>query len=114
MSRTSRDAASARPVTVTACANGPLIVRGDIDLVDEQGRPLDGRRRTVALCRCGASATRPFCDGSHKSIGFRTEPPARTPAVTLAEPPTAAEAAALVERTDGTEAPVGAGSDRPD
>ncbi|MEI5584393.1 MULTISPECIES: CDGSH iron-sulfur domain-containing protein [unclassified Agromyces] len=97
MSRTPRDAASAPPVTVTACADGPLIVRGEIDLVDEHGEPIDAHRRTVALCRCGASAIRPFCDGTHKSIGFRTEPPARTAAVTLADPLTPAEAAALVD-----------------
>ena len=104
MSGSARDAASARPVTVTACANGPLIVRGDIELVDEQGRPLDGHRRTMALCRCGASANRPFCDGTHKTIGFRTEPPARTAAVALAEPLTLAEATELVgagELVDG-------------
>lgn len=96
MSRTAGDAASARPVTVTACANGPLILRGDVDLVDEHGDPIDPHRRTMALCRCGASAIRPFCDGSHKAIGFRTEPPARTPAVALAEPLTPSEAAKLV------------------
>ena len=94
MSRSARAAASARPVTVTACANGPLIVRGDVDLVDEHGDPVESRR-TMALCRCGASATRPFCDGSHKAAGFRTEAPARTPAVTLAEPLTDDEAAEL-------------------
>ncbi|HEX6953910.1 MAG TPA: CDGSH iron-sulfur domain-containing protein [Agromyces sp.] len=95
MSRTARDAASARPVTVTACANGPLVVRGDVDLVDEHGEHVETHRSTVALCRCGASATRPFCDGSHKTTGFRTEPPARTPAVTLAAPLTPDEAAEL-------------------
>lgn len=100
MSRTARDAASARPVTVTACANGPLIVRGDVDLVDEHGDPLEAHRRTMALCRCGASAIRPFCDGSHKAIGFRTEPPARTPAVEVAEPLTLEEAAAKVDARD--------------
>jgi CDGSH-type Zn-finger protein len=97
MSRTARDAASARPVTVTACSNGPLIVRGDVELVDEQGDAVEADRRTIALCRCGASAVRPFCDGSHKAIGFRTEPPARTPAVELAEPLTPEEAAAIVD-----------------
>lgn len=100
MSRTPRDAASARPVTVTACANGPLIVRGDVELVDEHGDPLEARRRTMALCRCGASAIRPFCDGSHKAIGFRTEPPSRTPAVEVAEPLTLEEAAAKVDARD--------------
>jgi CDGSH-type Zn-finger protein len=100
MSRAARDAASARPVTVTACANGPLIVRGDVELVDEHGDPLEAHRRTMALCRCGASAIRPFCDGSHKAIGFRTEPPARTPAVEVAEPLTLEEAAAKVDARD--------------
>lgn len=100
MSRTARDAASARPVTVTACANGPLIVRGDVELVDEHGDPLEAHRSTVALCRCGASTIRPFCDGSHKAIGFRTEPPARTPAVEVAEPLTPEEAAAKVDPRD--------------
>jgi CDGSH-type Zn-finger protein len=100
MSPAARDAASAGPVTVTACANGPLIVRGDVDLVDEHGDPLEAHRRTIALCRCGASAIRPFCDGSHKAIGFRTEPPARTPAVEVAEPLTLEEAAAKVDARD--------------
>lgn len=82
-----RDAPSVEPTTITACPNGPLIVRGPIELVDEHGDPVERRRRTVALCRCGASAIRPFCDGSHRVVGFRTEPPARTPAVLLADPP---------------------------
>lgn len=100
MTPAARDAASARPVTVTACANGPLIVRGDVELVDEHGDPLEARRRPIALCRCGASAIRPFCDGSHKAIGFRTEPPARTPAVEVAEPLTLEEAEAKVDARD--------------
>jgi CDGSH-type Zn-finger protein len=78
-------AASARPVSITACPDGPLIVRGDLTLFDDDGRPVQPNRRTFALCRCGASAIRPFCDGSHKLIGFRTSPPARTPALTFDE-----------------------------
>ena len=87
MSGRTRDAASVEPTTITACPDGPLIVRGPIELVDEHGDPIERRRRTVALCRCGASAIRPFCDGSHRIVGFRTEPPARTPAVVVADPP---------------------------
>ena len=87
MSGRTRDAASVGPTTITACPDGPLIVRGPIELVDEHGDPIERRRRTVALCRCGASAIRPFCDGSHRIVGFRTEPPARTPAVVVADPP---------------------------
>ena len=79
-------ATSVEPTTVTVCPDGPLIVRGPIELLDEHGDPIERRRRTIALCRCGASAIRPFCDGSHRVVGFRTEPPARTPAVVVSEP----------------------------
>jgi CDGSH-type Zn-finger protein len=79
--------------SVFACPNGPLIVRGDVEIVDERGEPVDPHRRTVALCRCGASAIRPFCDGSHKLIGFRTVRPERTPAVVYDTPTGAPDAA---------------------
>ncbi|QTE30139.1 CDGSH iron-sulfur domain-containing protein [Pengzhenrongella sicca] len=61
-----------RPVTIVACPDGPLLVRGDALLVDAAGVPIPRRRATVALCRCGASAIAPFCDGSHKFTGFTT------------------------------------------
>ena len=80
------DEAAARTVTITACPDGPLLVRGELDLFDDDGEPVQPNRRTFALCRCGASAIRPFCDGSHKLVGFRTSPPPRTPAVTFDDP----------------------------
>jgi CDGSH-type Zn-finger protein len=49
------------------------LVRGDFELLDADGQPIDPGRRTVALCRCGMSALKPFCDGTHKATGFRTE-----------------------------------------
>ena len=58
-------------VTVTPCEDGPLLVRGAFMLVTQDGEPIDPGRATVALCRCGGSSTKPFCDGSHKAIGFR-------------------------------------------
>ncbi|MCZ0709199.1 CDGSH iron-sulfur domain-containing protein [Microbacterium paraoxydans] len=61
------------PVTVTAYPDGPLLVRGKIELHASDGTVVDPRRRTVALCRCGLSALKPFCDGTHKAAGFRTE-----------------------------------------
>lgn len=61
---------------IVAYPNGPLLVRGDIEILQPSGEPVERRRKTVALCRCGASAIKPFCDGSHKMIGFRTDPPA--------------------------------------
>jgi CDGSH-type Zn-finger protein len=60
---------------IVACADGPLLVRGDIDLVDPEGAPIERTRKTVALCRCGVSTIKPFCDGTHKLVGFRTDPP---------------------------------------
>lgn len=59
--------------SVTACPDGPLLVRGDVEILLGSGRPADRRRSTVALCRCGASGIKPFCDGSHKVVGFRTD-----------------------------------------
>ncbi|WP_028279214.1 CDGSH iron-sulfur domain-containing protein [Arthrobacter sp. H5] len=60
--------------TIVAFPDGPLLVRGDFDIVDPDGKPLRRSRKTVALCRCGASVLKPYCDGSHKLIGFKTEP----------------------------------------
>lgn len=61
-----------RTPTITAYPNGPLLVRGDVTVMSPQGRPVPRTRRTMALCRCGASEIKPFCDGSHKAIGFST------------------------------------------
>lgn len=62
--------------SVTAYPDGPLIVRGEIDLLDEHGASIRQTRHTVALCRCGASAIKPWCDGTHKITGFSTRAPA--------------------------------------
>jgi CDGSH-type Zn-finger protein len=58
-------------VVVTTRENGPLLVTGPITLKDHQGTLYNlGEKETIALCRCGASKNKPFCDGSHKSCGF--------------------------------------------
>ena len=57
--------------TITPYRDGPLLVRGDFQIRDQDGNEIDPGRETVALCRCGKSRMRPFCDGSHKLIGFR-------------------------------------------
>lgn len=59
--------------SVTPYRNGPYLVRGDFDLLDQEGNIISTGRGTIALCRCGKSRTRPFCDGTHKSIGFQAE-----------------------------------------
>jgi len=53
--------------------NGPYIVRGDFEIADQDGNTIEVRRQTIALCRCGRSRTRPFCDGTHKATGFRAD-----------------------------------------
>jgi CDGSH-type Zn-finger protein len=50
---------------IRAYPDGPLLIRGDFQLLDEDGEPIDLQRRTIALCRCGKSASKPFCDGLH-------------------------------------------------
>jgi len=59
---------STAAASITVCHRGPLLVRGDFDLLDDEGNPIDAGRTTVALCRCGHSARKPFCDGTHKQI----------------------------------------------
>ena len=64
------DADDAAAATITPYRDGPLIVRGDFRLVDQDGGEIDPGRKTIALCRCGKSGIKPFCDGSHKRSGF--------------------------------------------
>jgi len=59
------------PVTITPYRDGPLLVRGPVRIEDMHGNPIPAGRQTVALCRCGKSRIRPFCDGSHKLVRFR-------------------------------------------
>jgi CDGSH-type Zn-finger protein len=59
------------PVSVTACPAGPLLVRGDVTVVDQDSSTVASRRRTIALCRCGASQIQPMCDGSHRVLEQR-------------------------------------------
>lgn len=49
----------------------PLMIKGEIEVVDGQGNPMPTKGDTTYLCRCGASARKPFCDGGHKTIGFQ-------------------------------------------
>ncbi len=54
--------------------NGPFLVSGPAKLVDSEGNAFDltGKEK-YALCRCGASQSRPFCDGAHKGCGFESD-----------------------------------------
>ena len=61
-------------VTIKVRANGPFLIEGPITVVDHEGNefPLNSDKPNVALCRCGQSAKRPFCDGSHNRCGFQS------------------------------------------
>jgi CDGSH-type Zn-finger protein len=58
-------------VTITPYRDGPYIVRGAFRVLDQEGNEISPGRRTIALCRCGKSRMRPFCDGTHRLTGFR-------------------------------------------
>jgi CDGSH-type Zn-finger protein len=58
-------------VTITPYRDGPYLVRGPFRVLDQDGNEVELGRRTVALCRCGRSQMRPFCDGTHRLTGFR-------------------------------------------
>jgi uncharacterized Fe-S cluster protein YjdI len=60
------------PPTVDPRPNGPLFVRGRVRIVDPEGEVVREDTR-VALCRCGGSGNKPFCDGTHRQIGFTTD-----------------------------------------
>ncbi len=59
-------------VEIKVRENGPYRVRGPITLIDADGNEFDlaEQGETIALCRCGASTTKPFCDKTHSRIGF--------------------------------------------
>lgn len=66
------DETAAVPVIATALKDGPLAVRGDLEIRSSDGAVL--RRDTrVVLCRCGGSGNKPFCDGTHRTNGFTAE-----------------------------------------
>ena len=59
-------------VVIRLRPNGPLVIDGPFKLIDAEGNAftLPTDKPLVALCRCGQSAKKPFCDGAHKSCGF--------------------------------------------
>ena len=59
-----------RPTIVTPYRDGPLLVRGDVTILDADGAPIDPGRTPVALCRCGRSQLKPLCDGTHRVANF--------------------------------------------
>ncbi len=60
------------PLTITSAPDGPLVVSGNFAIISSSGR-VAWTGTKAALCRCGESKNRPFCDGEHKRIGFKSD-----------------------------------------
>lgn len=62
-------------VTIRMRPNGPIVVEGPFRLIDSAGNEfqIDSTKPAIALCRCGQSSRRPFCDGTHKTCGFASD-----------------------------------------
>ena len=68
---TAKEEAVKEDVLIKVRENGPLLVTGSVTLVDHLGHKFDtAAGANIALCRCGASLKKPFCDGTHKTSGF--------------------------------------------
>jgi CDGSH-type Zn-finger protein len=61
------------PIVIRCRENGPYVVEGPIQVIDHLGNAfaIPAGKSNVALCRCGHSQNRPFCDGSHRACGFQ-------------------------------------------
>jgi CDGSH-type Zn-finger protein len=64
---------------ITVKADGPYVVKGDIELFDTAGNPFPKSEYGYALCRCGESGNKPFCDGTHAKVGFQAATQAPAP-----------------------------------
>jgi len=64
-------------VKITVKRNGPLFLEGAVDIFDADGNaiPIDPAKKGIALCRCGYSMKKPFCDGGHNRCSFNAEAP---------------------------------------
>ena len=61
-------------VRLTRHPDGPLEVTGPVELAGHDGEPIESPAPTAYLCRCGRSANKPFCDGSHARTGWNDDP----------------------------------------
>lgn len=61
-------------VKITATENGPYLIDGSATFTDAEGNKQTTSGSMVALCRCGHSGNKPFCDGMHKQAGFTAAP----------------------------------------
>ena len=61
----------AEQTKIAALDNGPYLVKGPVVIVGAEGNRFLAERKTMALCRCGGSMNKPFCEGTHSKIGFQ-------------------------------------------
>jgi CDGSH-type Zn-finger protein len=94
----------AEPVSIMPYRDGPYVVRGEFRVLSQDGEEIPLGRRTVALCRCGKSRMRPFCDGTHRVVGFEAagsaedyDGPPRAPLTRRATPDRAPSAPSATE-----------------
>jgi CDGSH-type Zn-finger protein len=59
-------------ITIKALKDGPLLVQGEVELLDSEGNQFKLAGENTALCRCGGSGRKPFCDGTHSRAGFQS------------------------------------------
>mgnify|MGYP002628902801 FL=1 len=61
------------PIVIRCRDNGPFVIKTPVQVVDHDGKPftIPAGKETIALCRCGASKNKPFCDGAHNGCGFQ-------------------------------------------
>lgn len=79
--------AAEAPTTMVPIHDGPLLVRGDLQVVDPETGGVIAEETRLALCRCGKSENEPFCDNSHRRTSFREAPPVEGRARTEATSP---------------------------
>ena len=61
------------PIVIRCRDNGPFVIKAPVQVVDHDGKPftIPAGKETIAMCRCGASKNKPFCDGAHNGCGFQ-------------------------------------------
>jgi uncharacterized Fe-S cluster protein YjdI len=63
------EATGSEKIRVEIAGNGPLLINGTCEVIHADGR-IELREKVTAFCRCGASVNKPYCDGSHRKLGF--------------------------------------------
>jgi CDGSH-type Zn-finger protein len=78
----------AEPLVIRCREHGPYVIQGPIKVIDHLGNEfaIAPGKETVALCRCGHSKNRPFCDGAHRTCGFQAGEVARQPEISGLKP----------------------------